>query len=467
MPAAKKTNHELIPCPPSVQEAMVGAFARETMLLYDTNLLRGRGSNKKHSVSVSLNKELSKAIAETSRGITTGTKFHPFDYNAVGNFMLSNTHHSTCINTKVQSTVGLGFVTEEGKVRQKAGDTRIVAFEESKVDKLLDPLCDKSFQNVITTVADDFFQRGNGLMEVKREEPFQDSPIIALHPIPVPTARIVVEDGRGTKHWQIFSEGIESRFCEYGDLDRFLQTDLVKDTTRVSEVIHFADPSSLSRWYGMPKWLAAVPCIELVQMMHQERFDFYMNRGVPEFFMFITGALLDKADWKKVEDALAANIGLGNMHKTLALNLANKDIKIQIDKLAADRQAGEFGEMSDAMALSIVSAHMTPPLLGGIVIPGKLGATNELPNALMAFQLLVCGPAQRLIGQMLRTTLGNSMNNGGLSLTPPDFTFNLITDQMNLNAMATVGGMRQTLPEAQAAGRDLTAGMKKENDPQG
>ena len=192
----------------------------------------------------------------------------------------------------------------------------------------------------------------------------------------------------------------------------------------------------------------------------QYKYDYFLNRGVPEFMLFITGQKLSPDDWKKVENALKANIGLGNTHKSLALNLENAEINIQLEKLAMENTSDEnFATTSDNIALRIVSTHRVPPLLAGILIPGKLGATNELPNALMGFQALNCGPAQRLFQQTLGRTLGSP--EAGLKLTLTDFEFFTILDEVDIGLMQTTSQMRQTIPEAKAQGRDLGKGLKQ------
>ncbi len=101
-----------------------------------------------------------------------------------------------------------------------------------------------------------------------------------------------------------------------------------------------------------------------------------------------------------------------------------------------------------------------PPLLAGILIPGKLGATNELPNALLASQTLVCGQAQRNIKQILGKTLGNSALNGGLDLKIEDFAFRKISEEIDIGQMDTVSRMRETIPEAKKKGCKIEDGLK-------
>jgi hypothetical protein len=127
--------------------------------------------------------------------------------------------------------------------------------------------------------------------------------------------------------------------------------------------------------------------------------------------------------------------------------------------------------LASGTAASVTRAQRVPPILAGILIPGKMGAANELPNAIMAFQTLVIGPWHTIWQSILGATLGGKFN-GGLGLTVKDFEFKSIVDAMAEGlakltpkgpegAANTVSGMRETLPEAAASGRDVNDGLKK------
>jgi hypothetical protein len=235
---------------------------------------------------------------------------------------------------------------------------------------------------------------------------------------------------------------------------------------RVSEVIHFVQPTSFSRWWGQPDWLAAIASIELVQAVTQHQFDYHINRGVPEFMLFVMGSKIKKKDWERIEDSLKAQIGLGNSHKSMAINLVDPNIKVQLEKLASEAGSDSeyFASMMDTLSVNIVSAHGTPPAIAGIVLPGKMGAANEASNALMSFQTQVIGHRQKNWETTLDVTLGGKEGVDGLS--KGDFEFVTIIDEMaeamkKLQPMDTMGRMRDELPEAASEGRDLEEGVKK------
>ena len=422
--------------------------------------------NKSHSLLSDLLKRGSddKNQSASSQGLAFGKKGHPYDRKAIRNFLNSNEHHAACIQAKVNSTVGLGYKDSRVETTKEDGGIKVDDVE-SKVDKALCSLCTISWQDVLTDVAEDYWQVGDGYIEVIRKDPTNPDKISGLHHIPSTDIHVVLEDANYNRHFEVAgseSAGIITRkFALFGDKEDFLKRNKFNvDPGNVSEVIQIRRPSSQNRWYGYNDWLSAVASIELMQCLKQYKYDFFLNRGVPEFMMFVLGQKLNKDDWAKIEQALRANIGLGRSHKSLALNLENPEIEIQIEKLAMEgKQDDDFSKSGEYLAQSIVTAHGVPPLLAGILVPGKLGASNELVNALQAFQLLKIGPAQRVFQQALAATLGDDTMNGGIGLAPLDFVMRKITEEIDLATMDTMS--RQRTEATAKDGRDPKDGLKE------
>lgn len=416
-----------------------------------------------------LRKAISDDVKDSNQGLNVGDRFPAFNFEALLKMRTQNVHHSACIDAKVNSSVGMGFdlPAEFKKRKQDAAlsGEQIPEEPESKAEAALNPLCSISFMDVLKDMAEDYVTTGNGTWEVVREAPRPDAPIAGIYHLPICETNVFVEE-HGSKHYHYkinSTEGARAaadmRFARFGDLERFLKK---YPRDNVSEVIHFRRSSSLDKFYGVPDWIAGVASIELVQAITQHNFDFFMNRGVPEFMLFLTGANIDEKEWEKIGKAMEATIGQGNQHKSLAVRIAGGDAKVQLEKLALDGKTNDmFSDISDTLALQIVSAHRVPALLAGIQLPGKMAATNELPNALAAFQLLTIGPEQKNIETILNCTLGNPKYNGGLSLGVGDFKFRKITDELNLDNMDTMSRMKESVPEAQASGRKVEDGLKK------
>ena len=385
-----------------------------------------------------LKKSATEARKPSSRKAHVGRKYHPFDMNKAIELKDFNIHHSTCIETKRDAMIGLGFV-------------------EDKVNEVLDPLCEVSFHHVLNDMVEDYWQTGNSYIEVVRENPgVENSPILALYPVKSSIVyKNVPDPEEGSWYWEILNEGDdllpEAKFAQFGDWERLAEFG-------TSELISLPKPTSRDRWYGWPDWLSAAPMIELASSMTQHSFDYFLNRGVPEFMLFLTGGMVDKNAFADLEKQLKAHIGLGNSFKSSVFNFANSELNIQLEKLGVDNGmvGPEFSAQHETVALSIVTAHRVPPLLAGIQTPGKLGATNELPNALMAFQTLIIGQAQNSLSAVMNRTLANPEVNGGLSLSSDDFELNTIVDEFDLQAMDTMGRMQEPVT---GSNRDLSQGL--------
>lgn len=387
----------------------------------------------------------------SNQGTHRGHVRKPFDFSRTALLKMHNEHHSTCIEAKKAATVGLGHVDANTK-------------------KKLDPLCRVSWLNTLLQTDEDFESLGNGFLEVVREGSVGTGKIVGLHYQPACDVQIVVENDNYEFHYEVKSSGgtrNDIRFASYGDLDSFKRRFAGKLPSKISELVHFSQPSSYSRWWGVPSWLASIASIELVQSMKQHQFDFHQNRGVPEFMLFVMGTKVRKKDWEVIESALQAQIGPGNSHKSLAMNLTDPNITVQLEKLAMEGSADAefFSKMMETLSVNIVSAHRVPPPIAGILIPGKVGAANEASNAIMSFQALVIGQAQENFETTLRCTLGQDRS---LALPEDAFVFRTIVEEMAeameaLQPVDTMGRMRDELPEAAAEGRDIEDGLQKMN----
>lgn len=421
------------------------------------------------------------ALPPTVQDPAKGRQYHPLNLVRLKKLRDFNPHHSTCLETKVRSAVGLGFETRSQREKKKASfptpEDRIKADvnpepqdpeEMSLVEELLDPLCTVSFQDVLISATADYYECNDGYIEVVRGDGSDPGgPITGLHYVEAERTFIVMEEA-SEFHYEVDPDfyaggsGRTKKYARFGDLEGFLKRYPDLKAERIGEIIQFRRSTNRNRYYGTPDWISCVPIVELKSMVVQSQFDFFNNRMTPEFMLFVMGAKLPTKDWTAFESQLKKNIGQGNQHKSVAMNIANPDVKVQLEKLALDG-AGDsiFANMADPISLEIVSAHRVPPLLAGIQIPGKLGATNELPNALMAFQKLVIGPDQHTIKTTLANTLGNRKLNGGLRLRRKDFSLRTITDEIDTGSMDTVSRMREPFAQAAAQGRDPKEGLKQ------
>lgn len=405
-----------------------------------------------------LSKAASPDLPATNQGSNQGRLEHLIDHDAIRELRDHNAHHSAALEAKIHSTVGLGHKSTD-------------------VAEQLNDLCHVSWQDTLDAVVSDYFEYGNGYLEVVRGD---GDEIVALFHIPARDIWICQETSSADFHYELREKGgfVASaqitglRFARFGDREDFIRRQEIpaERQPQVSEVIHFPrNRGRRSRHYGYPEWLSAVPAMELDHCVVQYAFDFFFHGGVPEGIYTVLGKTVDKDDWETLQARFRDHTGIGNRRKIMLLNWGDPDITAQFDKLTLDGQTiGDQQPLIDSNALKVVTAHRVPPLLAGIQIPGKLGAANEMSNAMMAFQTLAVGPSQKQIAQVLACTLGNDVLNGGISLDESDFLgseedkgngFHTILDEIDLGMMDTIGRARMSVSEMDARGRDVSAGV--------
>lgn len=333
------------------------------------------------------------SLGEEGRSISdkktsyTGTMPWPFDKETVNQYRYGSNMHGRAIEAKCTATVGLGFAAPE-------------------VEDLLDPLTDDDdILSTLTDICDDTYSLGNGFMEVVRES--DTSEPNGLHHLQAVSMDIEREE-TGDYHFVAQVEGGDTvHLARWGEKARLANV-LKVNQADISEVIHFPQvPSAWSRWYGVPTWITALPLIKVVQEIVQYNYDFFVNSAVPELLLLLTKGLVSKPDMDKLTALLKGSKGPGKRRKTLALNLPQENIEIDIEKLSEGKIDGGFLELMDRNDLGILAAHGVTPVIVGIQnSPKILGQTKEIRDNLQLVQALTIKPNQRMFTKRLKATLG-------------------------------------------------------------
>ncbi len=385
-------------------------------------------------------------------------------------------HHSTCIQTKKYSTVGLGFV-DEGGTTAKATSTEEAAAQaasllsgkahvESKVDRMLDPYTFFGFHNELLDICEDFMDTGTGYLEVHRT----DAGVIdGLAQIPANDVwfctyknhvffqyQSIGTVGPVTKYWSSF--GLKEKNWLLSAEGPFSNAPDIAPST-VSEIIPFIQPSNRIKFYGYPDWLSAAVDIDLLRKAKQYKADFYHNRGVLDKVLVVSGTEVDPTKWKAIEEAMGSSIGSGNNFASMTLNFAEEGAAVQVLSLGPEGKTEEqYATDVETLTQSIVSSHGVPYLLANILISGKLGASNEFLNSLISFQLLRVNGYQNVFEKTLAKTLAGPEGLKGLEAD--DFRLRTLTSQIDIAGVDTLGKMQTSATDPDNAGRDLSEGVK-------
>lgn len=389
-----------------------------------------------------------RADGGTNTGTEVGARAHLIHKDASRRMRELNATHATCLDAKRSSSLGMGH-------------------RDQSVYEALDPLCRFGWQDVLDAAGDDLCGEGEGFIEVVWDEGRTE--VLGLNQLDGASVNVVVERLNDSEqlHYQVTGNTAIREtvaMAAWGDLlelrDRYAaKGGMVRNNTIGtregvlaaplgghivnSEVIHFRMSTSRDPYMGYPDWVSATPFIELVQAMVRHEFDFHFNRGVPEILMSLIGGSISEPDWEAIKAIFRANQGLGNSRKTAAIRLTGSPdaVKVQIDKLGEEGARDYFGEKVDTLAMLIATAHGVPPILANILLPGKIGASNEGPNALLLFQKRKLGQIQRSVSATLARTLGS-----GVLLAQPDGAAKKLTPAQFLGTKY-VG--KQTDPETE------------------
>ena len=434
--------------------------------------------------------------AESNQGNTIGELSPLIDKHAARELRDFNSTHAICIDAKVSSSVGMGHRDQD-------------------IYDVLDPLCRHGWQDVLDSLGEDFAETGEAFLEVAFNNPANPREVTGLFHVESANVRVNLEE-EDSEHWHYIVHGqageqevVMARWDDLAELKaRFmiddtgsagdrgsLEANQAQATVRVgidgevknSELIHIRQPTNRSRHYGYPDYMSAVPSIELVQCMTQHEFDFYFNRGVPEFILFLLGRNVGKS-WEKIESLIKANQGPGNTHKTGGVHIPGnpEETKVQLEKLAMEDAANSgFTEKSGTLDMRIATAHGMPPQLANIALPGKIGGANEGPNAMLTFQKRKLGRIQRNFSRVFACSLAQdgitfaTPSGGSESLEAGQFLgegaerfeedgtpnyvekgngFCTILDGMTLGAMETLSTMREPMAGSGRNPEDGTLG---------
>ena len=445
-----------------------------------------------HGLSARVCKEQGPTSTPNNQAITNSmlTFFQgiprPVDIVAIRAMKDISPHHAACIRSKLMSIMGLGFVSEGDDVKNKTDDnsttTQVAeeaitsllsgeSFVESKVDKVLDPLTIEGFAHELYTTIEDFLDGGTGYLEVVRDItekivglnwiPYEDLQAATFRDLEGKSWRMYIYNpaglmaGNGTKRYSLFGKNNRRKVWE----TFYTGTNIPIEA--VSEVIVFKNPSNRVKGYGYPDHLSAAAIITLLALSIQYKSDFYTNRGVLAYILSIIGQV-ETESWDKIVASVEGSVGGGQNFRQMAINVpASEGSKVEVHKLASsDKTELQFSKDSEIYAQQIVSAHRVPPIIANILIPGKLGASNEVVQALVAFQLLVIGPYQQIIQSTLARTLGGDEGISGLEAE--DLRFRVITSQFNIEGLDTVGRMREeamTATNSDGSQRDVSQGV--------
>ena len=337
---------------------------------------------KKRKIDVKLITPITKESKQAKKSAILEYEDHPLDFSAIK--LLTNSYHRRALSFKATCTVGIGHKIYRGKEPLDEDDY-------PKIFKQANP--NEDFVSVLTSVALDYFETGNGYLEIVRNVKKE---IAELYWIPSETVYIA-------KNKDSFYQIVDNKkvkFNRYGNLN--------SDT---SEVIHFRYPSNRSTFYGLPDWVDCVGPILLDYYAVEWNYRFFENNAIPPFAIIVEGGSLTTETEKKIKEFLESKLkGIENQHRALVISARGNDVKIRFEEIMKKIKDGEFMKLREQLRDEIISAHGVPPRILGVVAPGSLGGSGEALYQLKIFKEITIRPHLKVFESVLNKTLFKEHN---------------------------------------------------------
>jgi len=347
----------------NVESKIIGGRGEVQCIVTDRGRIVSEDVLKQHQVSAS--KQIEPTMFKYGPTIDP-----PYDLKKLMTWMDMSVVHSSCIHTKVQDSVGVGFYLEpedESKIKDKEKDKNyktLIAFFNKVNHKW------ENITKLLRKVMLDFEACGNGYIEVSRG---QDGTINGLYHVNATTVK-------WAKTKDKLVQKIQNKyvwFKLFGDekiLNRFTG-DFKDKIDNVDEIANEIIPVTSYTWkssvYGLPEWLPALYNMFGDMKEMEYNIDFFTNYGVPAYALIIEGSSVSDEVQDEVSKYFETTLK-GSNHKTLTLSTP-QGVNMRFERLSVETKEASFRMYHKDNRDSILTAHHVPPYRASIVEQGQLG----------------------------------------------------------------------------------------------
>lgn len=375
------------------------------------------------------------------------------------NLTEENALHASCLKAKADDSCGRGWSFEP--MDGKKGDKSLAESEipERLRQQMEDLTPDLTFGELLWQAAWEMDAIGWSVWEVVRTlgrgwTPGTPAPIGALYPIPAHTVRASLDP----RKWVQIRAGRVRFFKKFGakcEIDN--ETGAVyewtkKDAERVgdmdrdriaSEVILFKSYTPRSLWYGLPRWISAVPTIAEMGAIREFNVSWFGSGGQTDYHMHFKandiGVAKDMVE--QVRQQVREFAGRGH---TNILTAGTEDTEVSVEKLGELLREGHFRFRRQDLAKEVLIAHNVPPYRVGWSVEGSLGGTAA-PEMLNSYKFGAIEPIQNVIEDRLRATLFNpevGIKTEDFRLTLADLELDDLSRELEEAAKSVESGIR-------------------------
>lgn len=330
----------------------------------------------------------------------------PLDPVRLLNLIEQNAIHSACVTAKADDSAGRGWNLEPTR---KDVDANV---PQQTADLLEALVPDLSFSELLNQAVWEREAIGWSAWEVVREDPADpESDIAALYPLPAHTIRATKDKNvwvqiRGIEvgYFKVFGcelaydrrtgkvppkmeqkqKAVGKRYItKAGDIS----TDSVRGYDPATEVVIFKTYSPRSPYYGIPRWISAIPAMAELTAIREFNVSFFESGGTADRIIHVT------ASDGKAAKALASSIteqlldAAGRGHVTIVTSGA-ADTAVTANPLdgpqgSAGQRDAQFIRRREDLVKEVLMAHNVPPYRIGWAEIGSLGgsAAKEMMRA--------------------------------------------------------------------------------------
>jgi len=206
---------------------------------------------------------------------------------------------------------------------------------------------------------------------------------------------------------------------------------------------HWKDYEPTYKIYGIPDWISGLEAAGIIYKTNKWNISRLENSFNPSGVLIIQGDM-EPEDAKELKDKIDTEfIGEGRQGKILSIVKEPGDEKSTEWTPLNQENDGNWIKLHSQSNEDLISAHSWFPTLSGIVLPGKLGAINQIRTEYQIAVNTVIREEQQRIIRMIKTifrvTIGNEFDDLIMTNESP---VNLL-DLLELNKLVKIWEGRQ------------------------
>ncbi len=305
---------------------------------------------------------------------------HPVNTEILANMALADPTHRACIDIKTTMTVGLGY-----KFLNKEANTnkQFRKFIEQPNENMF-----RTFQDLINSLALDYFIFENGYFEIKK---YKD--MYAIYHLNAKDTYVIpkkykneIIPGMADGYCLIKKRGIPINFNSISRYEDIVDTK--------SYVAHLYNYSPLSDYYGIPSYLSIAPNISENVLIRKHGIKFFENSARPESALLISNGDVTDEEIEKIRTQLTEHKGLENAHRFFIFSVEGENSKVELKEISKSID-GQFLKENEKNRDEIARIHRIPPKILGISSAGSLGSGSETIGALKNFVETFVNPEKK------------------------------------------------------------------------